>query len=148
MAPSDAMTRAEIDGFVRRHLASFARRDPGAVAADHAPEGIVESPMFATLRGRPAIEESYRSLFRTFPDWSMTPAVILIDPPRAALFVKIAATQMNEFFGLPGTQRRVEFECVLRMTFENGLIAEEQRIYDFTGFLVQVGVLRAKPAKP
>jgi hypothetical protein len=29
-----------------------------------------------------------------------------------------------------------------------GLIATERRFYDFTGLLVQVGILRAKPAKP
>jgi hypothetical protein len=31
---------------------------------------------------------------------------------------------------------------------EQGLVAHERRIYDFTGLLVQLGVLRAKPAKP
>jgi hypothetical protein len=30
-------------------------------------------------------------------------------------------------------------------TFRDGLIIEERRIYDFTGLLVQVGVLKAKP---
>jgi hypothetical protein len=34
------------------------------------------------------------------------------------------------------------------MTFADGLIAHERRIYDFTGLLLQIGVLRAKPAKP
>jgi predicted ester cyclase len=148
MAASDGMTRAEVDRFVARHLASFERRDPAALAADHALQGSVQSPIFAALHGRAAIEESYRALFRAFPDWSMRPTLTLIDPPRAALFVAITATQMNEFFGLPGTQRRVEFECVLCYTFEDGLIVDERRIYDFTGVLVQVGVLRAKPAKP
>jgi hypothetical protein len=31
---------------------------------------------------------------------------------------------------------------------DDGLIEHERRIYDFTGLLVQIGVLRAKPAKP
>jgi hypothetical protein len=31
---------------------------------------------------------------------------------------------------------------------DQGLIAHERRIYDFTGLLVRLGVLRAKPAKP
>jgi hypothetical protein len=31
---------------------------------------------------------------------------------------------------------------------DDGLIEHERRIYDFTGLLVQLGVLRAKPAKP
>ena len=29
---------------------------------------------------------------------------------------------------------------------DDGLIAEERRIYDFTGLLMQVGVLKGKPA--
>ena len=59
-----------------------------------------------------------------------------------------ALTKLGEFFGLPATNRRVEFQGVQHLTFKDGLIAVERRVYDFTGFLVQVGVLRAKPAKP
>jgi hypothetical protein len=32
------------------------------------------------------------------------------------------------------------------MTVADGLITEERRIFDFTGVLLQVGVLKAKPA--
>ena len=141
------MTRADLEIFVTRHLASFARRDVTALSADHAPNGIVESPMFATLHGRDSIAEAYRSLFTSF-DWNMTPHAVLIDPPHVGVFLTINATHINEFFGLPGTNRRAEFQGARYLTFEDGLIAREQRIYDFTGFLVQVGVLRAKPAKP
>ena len=31
-------------------------------------------------------------------------------------------------------------------TLRNGLIVHEKRIYDFTGFLMEIGVLKAKPA--
>jgi hypothetical protein len=31
---------------------------------------------------------------------------------------------------------------------KDGLIAHERRIYDFTGLLIQLGILRGKPAKP
>jgi len=31
------------------------------------------------------------------------------------------------------------------MTVADGFVVEERRIYDFTGVLVQVGVLKAKP---
>jgi len=148
MAGTDAMTRADLDAFVKRHLVSLARRDARALAADHTEDSVVESPMFATLHGRPAIEDSWRALFTSFPDWTTEPTVILIDPPHAAIFVKVTATHVGEFFGLPGTNRRVEFQGVRCLMIKNGFIALERRIYDFTGFLVQVGVLRAKPAKP
>lgn len=48
--------------------------------------------------------------------------------------------------GIPGSGRRVEFECVLIFDIEDGLITRERRIYDFTGMLIQLGVLRGKPA--
>jgi steroid delta-isomerase-like uncharacterized protein len=142
------MTRAELEAFLTRHMASMARHDPAALAADHAIDATVQSPMFATLHGRAAIEESYRALFVSFPDWLMTPLETVIDPPHIALFVTVSATHVNEFFGLPGTHRHAEFQSVRCMTLEDGLIARERRIYDFTGFLVQMGVLRAKPARP
>jgi hypothetical protein len=34
----------------------------------------------------------------------------------------------------------------LLCTLENGLIRHERRIYDFTDVLVQIGVLKIKPA--
>ena len=41
---------------------------------------------------------------------------------------------MNDFFGLPGTNRHIEFRNarLLKMN-EDGLIKHERRIYDFTG---------------
>ncbi|MBI3493218.1 MAG: hypothetical protein HY047_15780 [Acidobacteria bacterium] len=59
----------------------------------------------------------------------------------------INATHVNDFFGLPGTNKRIEIRhSRLFQIDEAGLIAHERRIYDFTGLLVKVGVLRAKPA--
>ena len=142
------MTRAELEAFVIRHFASMARQDPVALSADHAADGTVVSPMFATVHGRPAIEGSYRALFTSFPDWQITPEVIVVDPPRVAVLGTAHATHVNEFFGHPGTNKKIEIPLVRYMTIENGAITEERRIYDFTGLLVQIGVLRAKPAKP
>jgi len=60
---------------------------------------------------------------------------------------RMSATHVNEFFGLPGTNRRIDFRGARLLHLEGDLIARERRVYDFTGILVQVGVLRAKPAK-
>ena len=48
--------------------------------------------------------------------------------------------------GIPGTGKRVEFDCVLIFDFEDGRIKRERRVYDFTGLLIQLGVLKSKPA--
>src|SRR5438093_10629624 len=108
----DAMTqtlgRAELQAVSDRLQDAFARRNPAAFAACHTLEGVVESPMFATLRGRKAIEEAQRAFFTSFPDVAATIDATLIDPPHIAVFVTMHATHVNEFFGLPGTGRHIE----------------------------------------
>ena len=142
------MTRAELQVVSDRFQEAFKRRDPSTLAAFYALDGVVESPMFATLRGRKAIEEAQRAFFSSFPDATFTLDATVIDPPHVAVFVTMNATHVNEFFGLPGTGRHIEVRMSRLLRMEGDLIAHEARIYDFTGLLVQVGVLRAKPAKP
>jgi predicted ester cyclase len=79
----------------------------------------------------------------------MTQAVetLVIDPPQVAVFSTLTGSHVNEWFGLPGTNKRIEIRHArLLQIDEDGLIAHERRVYDFTGLLVKVGVLRAKPA--
>ena len=49
--------------------------------------------------------------------------------------------------GLPGSNRRFKIQGVRLFTMADGLVQHERRMYDFTGLLIQVGVLRGKPAK-
>ena len=142
------LTRADLQAVSDQYLEAFKRHDPIAIAALHTLDGIVESPMFATLRGRKAIEDAQRAFFASFPDAATSLEATVVDPPHVAMFVTMNATHVNEFFGLPGTGRHIEFRLSRLLRMEGDLIAHEARIYDFTGLLVQVGVLRAKPAKP
>jgi steroid delta-isomerase-like uncharacterized protein len=142
------VSRDEIAAFVDTHMAAFAARDMSTLVNDYAADAIIVSPMFATLQGRPAIEASFKAFFTAFPDWAMHFDATIIDPPHAAIFATAHATHEAEFFGIPGTHRRIEVHISLHWTFADGLIAHERRIYDFTGLLLQIGVLRAKPAKP
>ena len=144
-----AVARAELQAIVERFAATWQRRDPAGLAQHHAPDGVAESPMYATLRGRKAIEDAYRAFFTSFPDATFALEQIIIDPPYVVLFSTVNATHQNDFFGLPGTNRRIDFRMARLMTMnDDGLIHHEERIYDFTGLLVQIGLLRAKPAKP
>ena len=47
--------------------------------------------------------------------------------------------------GLPPTNKPFRLPIVFLCTVKDGLVVHEQRIYDFTGMLVQIGVLKAKP---
>ena len=145
---TQTLARAELQAVSDRLQDAFTRRDPVALAACYTPDGVAESPMFATLRGRKAIEEAQRAFFTSFPDATMTVDATVIDPPYVAVFATMHATHGDEFFGLPATGRQFEVRASRLLKIEGDLIAHETRIYDFTGLLVQVGVLRAKPAKP
>jgi steroid delta-isomerase-like uncharacterized protein len=135
---------------IRTRLAQQAdawrRRDAAALAPGYAPDAVVSSPMFPRAEGRAAVESSFTSLFRTFPDWDITFEEPCIDGNRAMQACRVRATQRGDFMGLPPTGRRMEFECVLIFELADGLITRERRVYDFTGVLIQLGVLRGKPA--
>jgi predicted ester cyclase len=54
--------------------------------------------------------------------------------------------QRGEFCGLAPTGKRFEVRCAFLFFLKDNKIAREIRIYDFTGLLLQLGVLSAKPA--
>ena len=141
------MTRQEILAFFESRRTRWKSRDPDELSAGHAEDGTVVSPMFGTLRGRKAIGDAYRSLFAIFPDWDLTSEEPLIDGARVAQPFSVSATHVGECMGLAGTNRRFQIQGVRLFDMANGLVQHERRLYDFTGLLIQVGVLRGKPAK-
>lgn len=140
------MTRDEIFALFTRREVDWDRRDAHALAKDHAPAGVVVSPTGGVLEGRVEIERIYRVWFVAFPDMHFMTEDLLVDGDRAALLCRIHGSHAGEFFGMSPTGRRIEVAAAFIYRLEDGLIAHERRILDFTGLLVQVGVLRAKPA--
>jgi predicted ester cyclase len=144
------MNRPDLERVMTAYLDAMNGHDPVALAGLYATDCAVESPLFASIHGRAAVEASYRQWFRIFPDIEFRPEASLIDPPVAAMLTHNSATHEGEFLGMPPTHKRIEFQTIRLVTFGEGepLIVKERRIYDFTGLLVKIGVLRAKPARP
>lgn len=140
------MTRPEILAFFDERQKAWAARDPDGLAAGHAEHGTIESPIFGHREGRPAIRESYRALFDMFPDWDFQGEPLLIDGDRVAQPFSAAATHTGTFMGLAGTHRRFKIQGVRLFTMADGLVQHERRTYDFTSLLIQIGVLKSKPA--
>lgn len=139
------MVREDIVAFFGQRQEFWRTRNASALANGHAANGRVSSPMWRELFGRDAILESYRQLFETFPDWEFQGEAMLIDGNRVAQSFSATATLEGEFMGLPPTHRRCQIEGVRLYEMKDGLIQTERRLYDFTGLLIQVGVLRSKP---
>jgi steroid delta-isomerase-like uncharacterized protein len=137
----------QLAAFIDRHMASWNRHDATALCNDHAEDGVVVSPMFARMEGRAQICTSYTALFAVFPDWHIRFDAPIRDGSRIAVPFSVTATHKGDFMGLPGTGRRCEFEGVSLYELDDALlIREERRVYDFTGLLTRLGVLKVKPA--
>ena len=138
-------TRAEIDALFEMRTRAWRERDPTALAASHRDDGVIVSPIFGTVTGREAIDRSYRDLFLRFADWTLVAERSIVDGERVAQPFEVEATHTYEIFGLPATGRRFKIQGVLLFEVTGGRIARERRLYDFTGLLLQLGVLKAKP---
>jgi uncharacterized protein (TIGR02246 family) len=139
------MAREDIEAVFARRSAAWAARDAPALAGLHARHGTVASPTGGALEGRDEIERIYRVWTAAFPDLAYTTEELIIDGDRAVEIAHVTGTHSGEFFGMAPTGRRVSFVMACVLTFENGEILHERRVLDFTGVLVQVGVLKAKP---
>src|SRR5271169_2001090 len=99
-----SMTSDEIRAFVGKHEAAWVRRDVETLIAEYADDCEVVSPMFRTVRGKAAIEGSFRDLFRAFGEWTIVLDDVLIDHEggdRCAIVTTVNAVQAGEIFGFP-----------------------------------------------
>ena len=140
------MTRDEILAMFERRQDYWRRHDAAALAADHSDECRVESPTAGTLTDRQAIEVVYRGWFSAFPDLEIATDDVIIDGDGVALALNVTGTHAGEFLGLPPSGRRFKFRAMFMFRLLDGKIVHERRIYDFTGLLVQLGVLKTRPA--
>ena len=140
------MTRDEIHEFLARRRDAFRRHDAEALAADHATDGLLQSPAGGTVQGRDAILNVYRAFFQAFPDVTLEDEEPIIDGERVSHLTTMTGTHVGDFLGMPPTGKQFRFRMARFYEFADGAIASERRIYDFTGMLLQIGVLKAKPA--
>ena len=139
------MTREEIVKLFDRRREAFARLDAEAIAADHAQKGIYESPFAGTVTGPEAVAKVHRGFFAGFPDLALDWSEPVIDGNRVVQMATASGTDTGGFMGLPPSGKGFSLPVVFMFTLADGLIAHERCVYDFTGLLVQIGVLKAKP---
>ena len=139
------MKRKGIEAVVAEWVQAWKRRDAVALTAPYSEDAVYNSMLAGTIRGHPEIESLYRSWFSAFPDMEFEVESQLIDRAKAAVFWLQRGRHMGDFCGLAGTRRSVVLQGVFLMSFRDGRITSMQSLYDFTGLLVQIGVLKAKP---
>jgi steroid delta-isomerase-like uncharacterized protein len=143
-----AMTSDEIRSFLDRFVHAWEHQDVAALSACYTDDCVVVSPIFSTIKGKAKVEKSYHDLFLALSNPSITvddTIISEVDPARAVILWTVKSIHAGSIFGMPGTGKRIERTIAYFLTFRDGLIAKERRIYDFTSMLMQLGVLKAKP---
>ena len=140
------MTRQEIVALLEQHQQALQRRDLEALTSLHADTCIVESPMAGRTSGPDGLRRVYEAWFSAFPDAEFTPEPPLIDGDRVARMTMVSGTDAGGFMGAAPTGKHFTMPIVQLFTVADGRIVHERRVYDFTGLLVQIGVIKAKPA--
>lgn len=142
------MTSEEIHAFCERYARLVERSDAATLASSYSENCEVVSPIFGVVNGKPKIEASFRDLFRAFSDTMVQVNDVIVDETRrdrAVLLFTTYGVHKGEIFGVAGTGRRFEIRGAFVFTFDgDGKICKETRLYDFTGMLVQLGILKAK----
>ena len=81
----------------------------------------------------------------SFPDVTTENLQLIVDGDLIVQIVTFSGTNTGGFMGMAATGKHFSFSAVLICTMRDGLIAHEKRIYDFTGFLLEIGALKARP---
>jgi steroid delta-isomerase-like uncharacterized protein len=141
------MTRDAILDLLARRANSWRHLDVETLITDYAPDAVVESPLAGgTTHGLEQIRQVFQTYFTAFPDLAMEEDDALVDGQRAVVMATFTGTDRGGFMGMPASGRSVNIPVVFLYEFKDGKIVRDRRVYDFTGVLIQVGTLKAKPA--
>jgi len=140
------MTHEEILALLARRRDTLNSRDATAMGELYAPHAELHSPLAGSATGRDAVVRASHAFWSAFPDAVISEEAPVVDQDRVAILAEVTGCHTGEFLGVPASGRRFRFPMVFLLNVADGAIVAERRIYDFTGLLVQLGVLKAKPA--
>jgi steroid delta-isomerase-like uncharacterized protein len=140
------MTRDQIVDLFDRRMKAINDHDVESFADVYAEDAVVESPLGGTHQGRAAIAAVVAAFLGALSDATYSQDALIIDGDYVVQVVTMSGTDTGGLMGMAPSGKPAQLPMVMVCQVANGLITHERRIYDFTGMLVQIGVLKAKPA--
>jgi len=140
------MTRDDILQLFSRRLSALNDHDVDEFASTYAEDAVVESPLGGTHQGRSTIASVVAALFSALGDATFVSDELIIDGDRVVHVFTLSGTDTGGLMGMTPSGRPVQLPVVTVCRVADGFVVHERRIYDFTGMLVQIGVLKARPA--
>lgn len=139
------MTRNDIVELIDRWQTTLDRRDAGGYSHLYADTAVLDSPLGGVVSGPDGVRKAFEAFFNAFPDAAFTFEDPCIDGHRVVIVSSIAGTHVGGgFSGLPASGKPFRFPLVFLLEMRDGRIVRDRRIYDFTGLLVQIGMVKAK----
>lgn len=140
------MNRDDVVRLFDRRLQALNDHDVEEFADTYSENAVVESPLGGTHQGRAAIAGVVASFLTALSDATFTSDELVIDGDRVVQVMTLSGTDTGGFMGMAPSGRPAQLPLVIVCHVAGGLVTHERRIYDFTGMLVQIGVLKARPA--
>ena len=144
---TEGMTRAHIETLFAVRQRAFDNLDAATLASHYADHVEIDSPISGP-HGKAEAQKNLEGVFRSFRDIRMRTEALMIDGSRVTHVLSMEGTNLGGMFGLPASHKSFKLPGVFLYEIEDGKIVRERRVYDFTGLLVQIGVLKAHPAEP
>ena len=141
-AEGSSMTRKEALAFASKLANAVNTHDVRTLVSFYAEDAVLVSPVFQQVNGREAIARNWEVIFSTYPDWSVLVADVLVDGNRLAMMGTATATDNKGWFGLPATGGVISYRAVIMLTFDNGKIVRDERIYDNSAILEHLEKIR------
>jgi hypothetical protein len=139
------MTRDDIVRLMDDWQAALDRRDPDAYSRLYAQDAALESPLAGSVAGREGVRKAFEAFFTAFPDARIVSEPPVIDGDHVVIVSSITGTHTTGFAGLPASGKPFRFSIVFLLVLSGRQIVKDRRIYDFTGLMVQIDMLKARP---
>jgi steroid delta-isomerase-like uncharacterized protein len=139
------MSHEEVLAFFERRQTAYDNLDAAALAAGYAETCVVDSPTGGTHTGPAAVRKVLQAVFDAFLDMKVRTDSLVIDGDHVAQCLSIEGTNIGGFLGLSASGKPFQVTAVFLFELNDRQIVRERRIYDFTGMLTQIGVLKTKP---
>jgi predicted ester cyclase len=109
----------------------------------YAPDYVADYRPYAPLRnGRASVREMVERAWTTMPDYHEELLAMVAEDDTVAVHLRISGTQLGAWGPIPPTGRRLEFEEMIMLTFnDSGQVTHQRGIVDNLAGLRQAGVM-------
>lgn len=140
------MKRQQVEAFFARRDTALEQHDLDSLTAQYTDDAVVDSPTAGgPVTGRKAIADVTQTWFSGFPDVTFKRDRLVVDGDEVVWIGEVRGTDTGGFMGLAPTNKPFRLPIVMVCRMKDGAIVHERRIYDFSGMLIQIGVLKARP---